>query len=197
MNYFIPLFLLAILSSCGDEPTKTAAPAKKAKTIILHKKENETRSDIGERKLFVLPNEEVVFEFKTKKGKRVTVCKAKNEDYLVYRFGAENKVELQFPEKLDQTSFDKFESYHYFRPGGIENLGMSLDNISFVNGGFRYVVYNNYASESVGHEEEVGIEIIELKTKKVTRIEGDINSFSGGFPEDILGKLKEGRENYN
>lgn len=198
MKYFIPLFLLAVFSSCSGEPVKTSVPEKKKKTIVLLKKINETRSDrIGAGNVFVLANERVVMEFRTKNNKRLAVCRDKDNKYLVYRFGTTKSVELQFPEILDETSFKKFEYSSYLRPGGIENLGMSLDYLSFVNKGYRYVIYKTYAAESVGNEDAVGVRIIDLKTKKETEINGDFKTYSGTFPGEIVNKVNLSEELYD
>ena len=198
MKYLVSLFLLVVFSSCSSEPVKTSVPEKKKKTIVLLKKINETRSDrIGAGNLFVLANERVVMEFRTKNNKRLAVCRDKDNKYLVYRFGTKKSVELQFPEILDETSFKKFEYSSYLRPGGIENLGMSLDYLSFVNNGYRYVVYKTYASESVGNEDAVGVRIIDLKTKKETEINGDFKTYSGTFPGEIVNKVNLSEELYD
>ena len=198
MKYLVSLFLLVVFSSCSSEPVKTSVPEKKKKTIVLLKKINETRSDrIGAGNLFVLANERVVMEFRTKNNKRLAVCRDKDNKYLVYRFGTTKSVELEFPEILDETSFKKFEYSSYLRPGGIENLGMSLDYLSFVNNGYRYVIYKTYAAESVGNEDAVGVRIIDLKTKKETEINGDFKTYSGTFPGEIVNKVNLSEELYD
>jgi len=152
------------------------------------KKEDSIESSTYEQKAnsYLLANEVVVLSFKTKKNKQVFICRDQENKYLVYRFGSPAKVELQFPEKLDQSSFKKFDYSSYFRPGGVANLGMNLDYLSFTNGGYRYVIYKTYASESVGNEDEIGIRIIHLKTNKRTQIEGNFTTLEGGFPEETM-----------
>ncbi len=183
------IFLL-VLSACNSpEPAKTVS----FETVDEIKKEDAVEYAAKEQELgaFVLPNEVVVLSFKTKKKKQVFLCRDKDNRYLVYRFGSKSKVELQFPGKLDETSFRKFEYSSYFRGGGVENLAMNLDYLSFTNSGYRYVIYKTYASESAGHEDEVGIRVIHLKTQKETNIEGDFNTFEGGFPEEIMEKVTQ------
>jgi hypothetical protein len=185
----ISVFLLALSACNSHEPAKTVS----YETVDEIKKEDAVEYAAKEQEIgtFVLPNEVVVLSFKTKKKKQVFLCRDKDDRYLVYRFGSKSKVELQFPEKLDETSFRKFEYSSYFRGGGVENLAMNLDYLSFTNSGYRYVIYKTYASESVGHEDEVGIRVIHQKTQKETSIEGDFNTFEGGFPEEVMEKVTQ------
>lgn len=182
------IFLLACACD-SPEPAKTVS----FETVEEIKKEDAVEYAAKEQEIgtFVLPNEVVVLSFKTKKKKQVFLCRDKDNHYLVYRFGSKPKVELQFPGKLDETSFQKFEYSSYFRGGGVENLAMNLDYLSFTNSGYRYVIYKTYASESEGHEDEVGIRVIHLKTQKETNIEGDFNTFEGGFPEEVMEKVTQ------
>lgn len=188
MKIWKPCMFLLALSACDSpEPAKTVSietvdEIKKEDAVEYAAKEQEAGS-------FVLPNEVVVFSFKTKKKKQVFLCRDRENHYLVYRFGSKSKVELQFPGKLDESSFQKFEYSSYFRGGGVENLAMTLDYLSFTNSGYRYVIYKTYASESEGNEDEVGIRVIHMKTQKETNIEGDFNTFGGGFPEEIMEKV--------
>ncbi len=157
----------------------------------------ESSGEMIEANPFILPNELVVLSFQTKKNKQVFVCRDQDNKYLVYRFGSKAKVELQFPNKLDQSSFKKFDYSSYFRGGGVENLGLTLDYLSFTNSGYRYVIYKTYASESVGNEDEIGIRIMHLKTNKETTIEGDFNSLEGGFPEEIMELVNQSETLYD
>lgn len=188
MKIWRTFIFLVTLSACNSpEPVKTVS----YETVDEIKKEDAVEYAAKEQELgtFVLPNEVVILSFKTKKKKQVFLCRDKDNRYLVYRFGSKSKVELQFPDKLDETSFQKFEYSSYFRGGGVENLAMNLDYLSFINSGYRYVIYKTYASESLGNEDEVGIRVIHLKTQKETNIEGDFNTFEGSFPEEVMEKV--------
>jgi hypothetical protein len=185
-------FLVIILSACSsheDESAETVSietPAEmRAEDAV------EASAELQGASPFVRSNELVVLSFRTKKQKRVYVCRDQDNKYLVYRFGSKSNVELQFPEKPDSSSFKKFEYSSYLRPGGVENLGMSLDYLSFTNSGYRYVIYKTYASESVGNEDEIGIRVIHLKTRKETQITGDYTSLVGGFPEEIMKLVRQ------
>lgn len=180
-------FFLVVITGCDFGETKSVETVS-FETVDEIKKEDsiESSARVHHASLFVLPNESVVLSFKTKKNKQVFVCRDKENKYLVYRFGTRNKIELQFPEKPDESSFKKFDYSSYSRPGGIENLGMTLDYLSFTNSGYRYVIYKTYVAESVGNENEIGIRIIHLKTNKQTKIAGDLNTLKGGFSEETM-----------
>lgn len=196
------IFLLIAITACNSPETKTVKTVS-IETVDDIKKEDSIESSVEssvemkEASPFILTNELVVLSFKTKKNKQIVICRDKDNKYLVYRFGSQTKVELQFPDKLDQSSFKKFDYSSYFRGGGIDNLGMSLDYLSFINGGYRYVIYKTYASESVGNEDEIGIRIIHLKTNKETKIEGDFNSLEGGFSEEIMEQVNHSEALYD
>lgn len=195
MKVWNTFFLLA-MTACSSPDTKTVS----IETVDEIKTEDSIESSARVQDVispFILPNEVLVLSFKTKKNKLLFVCRDQENKYLVYRFGSKTKIELQYPEKLDPSSFKKFDYSTYLRPGGVENLGMSLDYLSFTNSGYRYVIYKTYASESVGNENEIGIRIIHLKTKKETKIEGDFDTFEGGFPEETMDLVNQSEALYD
>lgn len=89
-------------------------------------------------------NEVIVFAFKFKNKKWVSVCKEKNEKYIVYRSGTAAKIDLQFPSVLDSSSWHKFIFQGYMRGGGKENEAMNFANLYFTNNGINYTVYEDY-----------------------------------------------------
>jgi len=72
-------------------------------------------------------NEQIIFAFQIKNLKWVSVCKEKNGGYFVYRFGTKGKVEMQYPAKLDATSWQQFTFQGYIRGGGKKMLQCTLD----------------------------------------------------------------------
>jgi hypothetical protein len=125
---------------------------------------------------FLLKNEEIIFSFDTKKGKRMMLVKDKANAYIVYRLGTKDKVEFEFPEK-NQTSWSKFKYSFYLRGGGIQNEGMDLNYVYFTNRNIKYVIYDTYYS--IGEKHEVGIKVTNLKTKKSVDIKGDYKTRKG------------------
>ena len=75
---------------------------------------------------YLQTNEKSVFEFETVKGKRLVIALDTNEKYLVYRYGTEKNIELEFPKKLS-TSWNEFQFSWYLRGGGVQNEGLDLN----------------------------------------------------------------------
>ena len=85
----------------------------------------------------LLSNEETIFSFKTKSGKTVLIAKDRKNAYIVYRYGKDNKIELDYP-KDKKESWNKFTYFYYFRGGGKANAGLDLDRIAFVNNNIEF-----------------------------------------------------------
>ena len=45
---------------------------------------------------YILSNEEVIFSFQTKNGKKMVLAKDKGNEYIIYRFGSLKKIELEY-----------------------------------------------------------------------------------------------------
>jgi hypothetical protein len=130
-----------------------------------------------------LASETLVFSFKTKKGKTMNLVMGKDEKYLAYRFGTKDKVELQFPETLENT-FEQFTYSYYFRGGGAMNAGVDLNHLSFKGDTHKFVIYNQWTAGEDEDDEgttSVGIKIIDLSTQKEVIIEGIPSSIQGGL----------------
>jgi hypothetical protein len=143
---------------------------------------------------YLLPNEEVVFSFETPKGKKMVLAKDKDNEYLVYRFGTEKKIELEYPQEKNKESWGKFTYYYYHRPGGPENDAMYLTNVSFRNEGYEYAIYSEMYMLPERDDYSTGILITNAKTDKRTNIEGIYESVEGKlevFAENNLLKFKE------
>lgn len=89
--------------------------------------------------------EQVIFSFTvTKTNKTASLCEGEKSLYLSYRYGATDKIELQYPSRLDESSWSKFEFAAYSRGGGIENDAMGDYSVSFNNHGARYIVSQSW-----------------------------------------------------
>lgn len=142
---------------------------------------------------YKLPNEEIILEFVTTNTKKLVVAIGSNEEYLVYRYGSTDNIELQFPEDLT-TSWDSFQHSWYLRGGGTQNEGMDLDYLYFDRGDYRYVVFQEYRSTS-GSTFEYGIKVINTKTDKRTLIPANLSTVKGTLStlHDIE-RIKKGEE---
>ena len=125
---------------------------------------------------FTLTNEEVIFSFDAQNGKKITLNKDRANNYIIYRFGSKDKIEFEFPSK-SKSSWTDFKYSFYLRGGGTQNEGMDLNYIYFTNKGFKYVIYDTYFA--VGNKQEIGIEIINLKSNKTTTIKGNRKTRKG------------------
>lgn len=134
-----------------------------------------------------LGNEEIVYSFKTEKGKSVVLCVTIDKDYMIYRYGTDEKVELEFPNILNETSFTRFKYYYLHRGGGPQNAGMDMNYIVFKNGSYKYVIYDEI-DEDVTH---CGIRVTDEKTGKTTDIKGIFSTRTGTLTDFRTNELVE------
>ena len=119
--------------------------------------------------------------------KILSVCRGPKERYLVYRFGTPSRIELQFPEKLDASSWEKFVFEGRQRHGGVENAGFFDYSLGFSNGGAEYALY---AQERAGeYKYKTGVTI--RARGKRTHIKGLVTSQQGSLSilDDTTDKL--------
>jgi hypothetical protein len=128
----------------------------------------------------LLPNEDLIFSFDTQNGKTIMVAKDKSLQYIVYRFGTNRKIEFEFPKKT-HDSWKKFTFSYFLRGGGIQNEGLDLNYLTFINKSYKYVLYETYSA--VNNKTSIGITITNLKDGKITIIEGLKNTQKGTLIE--------------
>jgi hypothetical protein len=114
--------------------------------------------------------EKLLFGFETKAGKTLLICLATDSSYIVYRYGAKGKVELEYPADKRVKPNDAFKYRWYSRGGGAANLAMHDGSLSFEINEIRYEVFDSWSSED--NARSVGVKVINLKTKKETVIKG-------------------------
>ena len=103
-------------------------------------------------------NEQTVFSCATKpSGKIVSLCSSpeltKDTGYLQYRFGLPKKIELEFPQKRQQTQ-QAFKYSHYFR------AQVDLTEISFTSNGYQYAIFDDYNGEERPARSEQGVRVM-------------------------------------
>jgi hypothetical protein len=130
----------------------------------------------------LLENEKLVYSFKTYSGKTLMIAKDSNDRYLVYRYGTDSLIELEYP-KNKNNSWKKFKYSYWLRGGGPENAGIDINFLYFDIDHYRYVVYWTYYSES--EETNCGIKVINQNTKKETDIKGDLSTVRGSLVADF------------
>jgi hypothetical protein len=125
---------------------------------------------------YLLPNETPVLEFQTLKGKQLVLAVDTNREYLVYRYGTDITIELEFPEVLS-TSRDAFKFSRYMRGGGMANEGLELYYLYFTRGNYRYVVVQEYSAAT--EITNYGIKVIQLSTGETTLSSADPATVNG------------------
>lgn len=129
----------------------------------------------------LLPGEHLVFGFKTRHHKILSLALGAHNRYLVYRFGRWGRVELEYPAQKDKSSFGHFKYSSYFRGGGAQNLGLDLQRIHFTHKRVAYEVYCESSAEDdtlyVGVRID-GEEIISVKVPPGT-YEGSLRDLDG------------------
>jgi hypothetical protein len=123
--------------------------------------------------------------------KKMVLAKDTANAYIVYRFGITGKIEFEFPEKTKE-SWNSFRYSYYLRGGDKKNEGLDLNYVCFLNGQFKYIIYNCYASSD--EKSTCGIKVIDTTKHKTTEIKGDIRSVKGsltGFRDNGLLKIDD------
>jgi hypothetical protein len=125
---------------------------------------------------YLLPNEETIFSFQTKNGKIMSLVKDKKNEYIQYRFGSKDHVDMEFPSERTKESWKQFKYNSYMRGGGKQNAGMEVDNLLFTNNGYQYALFRTYFAED--EKFDAGIIVTDNKGKKV-RISGIYKTVKG------------------
>jgi hypothetical protein len=112
-------------------------------------------------------NEEIIMSFKTKNQKVISVCKEKKGKYLVYRFGTKDKIELQFPGKLDKDSWKQFHYRGAWRFGGKANAGFGDLELKFKNINTTYRLFEEWNDEDGSTDFGLEVETTGTKAKNL------------------------------
>ncbi|MGB4661240.1 MAG: hypothetical protein WBI07_18860 [Mobilitalea sp.] len=179
----IPTAVPSIEPSPSTNPTIPTSNPSKAQDKPKNTEDTITTEEISTE---VIDNElcgkdeDVLISFKIADSDKIaTICLSKpNSDYIIYRYGKPNDIELEYPDTTD-SSWDKFTYSYYFRGGGPDNEGIDLNYLDFENDGYRYKIYEEYDSQS--DKSMVGITVTNLNTGEETDIQGDNDSRKGSL----------------
>jgi hypothetical protein len=129
-------------------------------------------------------DENVLISFKMEKSSKIlSVCAAKDESYVVYRFGAQDNIEFEFPENKT-GSWDKFTVKY-----GQQRI-TDMYFLEFTNNKYKYNVYHHlWLDGETVTGGNYGVGITNTSTGKYTDINGAADSIIGGL--DKLYKSKE------
>jgi hypothetical protein len=168
----------------SGKPSERKEPTSSSESTVGTDEANGDAADLSES--LCAGNEEVLIGFPLMDSeKHLAICIEKdNQDYIVYRFGTKDNVELTFP-KTATDSWSQFSYSFYLRGGGTENEGLDLNYLTYENNGFRYQIYQEYSADSKATE--VGILVTDLASGKETKLEG--------VSEEAEGDLMKLRDN--
>ena len=125
-----------------------------------------------------LASEKIIFQFEVLPSRKIAaICQDGSEQYLTYRFGQPYKIELQHPNKLNNTAWQEFEFDGYSRGGGIENEAMGSYQLSFSKKDTTYTLFQDWHLPT--GEYNIGIFIHSPKGRFVLR--GDQKSQIGAL----------------
>ena len=85
---------------------------------------------------------------------------------MSYKFGTPSKIELQFPKKLDKSSWEKFNFSGMSRAGGKKNAGFGDYSVTFENGNAEYIVFQSWSDEDSTYA--IGVTISDATGKTFT-----------------------------
>jgi hypothetical protein len=111
---------------------------------------------------------EVLFSFKTKQNDIISIFRLQNESGLEFLFKPIKGKPVHYPIPTKATSkqnWDKFTYGYYFRPGGVENDGLDLNNLYFKLYNQIYVVYEHYVAAD--NSFEIGFKILNQKEELI------------------------------
>jgi hypothetical protein len=186
------IFILFALNTCNtDNSNENNETVTQHDSLTKIDSVSSEKGEILKDTILVVPkeidlsknNEKIVFAFKTEKGKSMNLVMDKDRKYMAYRFGTSGKIELQFPEKLENT-FEQFTYNYYMRGGGASNEGIDLNYISFAGDTHRFIIFEEWSYNGPNTDDQtlsVGIRIIDLKTKKETIIKGISSTAKGSL----------------
>lgn len=123
-------------------------------------------------------SEKLLFSVATDRAKTVVLTLDTVRQELIYRYGPTNHPELEVRDDLSD-SIPVFTYSYYLRGGGASNAGLDLNYVSFVNKGYKYVIYSEYSAEM--DETTVGVRTVELKQGKSHELKGIYKTVQGSL----------------
>jgi hypothetical protein len=122
-------------------------------------------------------NENIIISFKIKNSKkRLTIAIDKKQEYLVYRYGNKNKIEMTFK----QLNSKKGNQFLYRQENSFGYVRDEIKSLSFEVSKNKYEVYDNYIESENNQKNGLGIKVT-TNSGKVIYIEGDESSKSGNI----------------
>lgn len=123
-------------------------------------------------------NEDILFEFVTTEDKKLVIAMDQEQEYLVFRYGTMDNIELEYPASLE-NSWKSFNYSWYMRGGGIQNLGMDINYLFFTHENQTYVVFQEYYAQS--QETSYGLKIVDPEMEERQVFEAIPSSVNGSL----------------
>jgi hypothetical protein len=103
----------------------------------------------------------VFFSCGTRNNKVISLCgrgSPTEPTGVFYRFGKQEKIEMDFPKDKNENSFSFLSYDNYFR------YRVNLLNVYFENNGYSYILYNDYREDDpeVGDQRESGVSVTKI-----------------------------------
>ncbi|MFR5601534.1 MAG: hypothetical protein ACLTKI_03875 [Lachnospiraceae bacterium] len=95
-------------------------------------------------------------------NRRYVVSEDKDGKYLVCRSYSDQHLEFQFPEVLDESSYDQFQLDYQFVEADGADPGMTVLELSFTRGQEEYHLFDEYDNQ--GEARNCGIRIKDIPT---------------------------------
>lgn len=172
------IFTIIVLNGCKSDMENIGSSNN---SILLNSnKKNEYSENLCK------DTEKILFSFKTEKTNKImSLCVSNNQpDYIIYRFGTKENIELEYPNNINE-SWGQFTYSYYLRGGGKENAGLDLNYLTFAKDNYEYKIYQEYDAEK--DLTNVGIRIKDKDNSREVEITGQANT--------VIGNLLELREN--
>lgn len=125
-----------------------------------------------------MKHEETIFSFVTSENKTVVIAYEKQQNYVVFRYGTNEKIEVEVRES--KTNAEKKFKYSFFKRGTSKHTNyLDLNYLNVNVGSMQYVVYEDYIS--LGNEPEIGIIITDANIGERVEIKGDFKTKNGSL----------------
>ncbi|MES2836271.1 MAG: hypothetical protein V4667_02015 [Bacteroidota bacterium] len=123
-------------------------------------------------------HEEIIYSFVTSENKTVVIAFEKQQNYVVFRYGTNEKVEVEIRES--KTTAEKKFKYSFFKRGTPKHTNyLDLNYLNVNVGATQYVIFEDYIA--LGVEPEIGIIITDANIGDRKEIKGDLTTKKGSL----------------
>lgn len=131
-------------------------------------------------------NEKLVLAFQTETGKHVVVAQGINPSYLVFRYGNDQNLELEFPAK-SENSWERFQ-FILFRDSDGKTDNDAKDFFLEFNQDYKKYSLYEYNCFDPNKPSVYGLEVRDLNGKLISNEKAIPSSIKGSFKEESFFK---------